>query len=42
MIGKIENINEMDNQFIITLGDGFGVVKVMCIKVFNESKPNSL
>lgn len=24
------------------MGDGFGVIKAMCIKVFNESKPVSL
>ena len=42
IIGKIEHVNEMDNQFVLSLGDGFGVIKVMCIKVFNETKPSSL
>ena len=42
LVAKIENIQEMDNQFVLTLGDGFGVIKVMCIKVFNETKPGSL
>lgn len=42
IVGKIEHVSEMENQFILHIGDGFGVIRVMCIKVFNETKPNSL